>query len=839
MALGLRPLVFGFFFLLCGSIWYVTVEAQENRQVAAVIPNATENQRKIKADTEKTARRLDAVLRLLAYHKIDSGMKQKFLKETSDTLSKLSRDEMSDVLTFLDKAAKATDPDKATDEQRKAYQKHREIIDQLRAMTLKNELIESLELASRLLHEKSKAQSDLRISTETVAQAIRDRRSSPRRGPVDDLQEQAETQFDLNRDVDHIFNQLAVIEKLLDAEQKERLRESNAIARGKSLMDLAKEAQQLLKQSNPTQAGPIQEKVANELLDLSNALKGPRDPLSALREAEQKIDKAIKDQAELKNDTAKPPENRKGQVGIDSKLQHAREMAQKQAKLEFETRETRAMLKDVKEAAEKVKPAEEAMRKAVEELRKTTTDFNKPVEKQEKATDALKEAKQVVKDLIDKEKARRTDPLEAVKAAKEKVDQLIKDQTKTKEDTEATKGTQTEKMPALVKDQKDLAKRTEDVKNTPLPEKAEAKQALDKAAKAMENAAKALETKKGLEAVKNQDAALKDLQAASKALDEQAQAIAERAKEIDALKEAAKELGKLAEQQGEIAKKADDAEKKGKADDAPMLAKEQDALKPQAKEIGDMIKDLAPEAAKKIDEAGPKMDAAKQNLDKKELPPAAKNADEAKNKLEEAQKEVAKKLDEKNAMKAIDEAALNPNVDPKNAADQVAKALEQAKQAMMQADMAADKLGMPMMGMPMMGMAKMGDPKMGDPKMGEPMMGMAMMNPAADLQKLQEQVAQKAKDLMNPEAQKAADMAAQALQMGELQKAVENQQKAIEALQPMGMGMPMMAQPMMGMAKMGDPKMGEPMMGMAKMGEHKMGMGMPMMGEPKMGMGMA
>ncbi len=123
----------------------------------------------------------------------------------------------------------------------------------------------------------------------------------------------------------------------------------------------------------------------------------------------------------------------------------------------------------------------------------------------------MKAARDKLDELIAKEEKKKSDPLEAVKDAIAKVDQIIKDETKNREKTEATKGTQTEKMPALSKEQKQIAKNTNDLKNSPLPEKKEAKDALNKAEKAMQQAAKSLDTKKGMDAVKNQDKALKDL----------------------------------------------------------------------------------------------------------------------------------------------------------------------------------------------------------------------------------------------------------------------------------------------------------------------------------------
>ena len=316
----------------------------------------------------------------------------------------------------------------------------------------------------------SKNQFEVKLATETTAQAIRDRRiSGPYSGfgrsgprdfggvPIEDYQEQTDGQTDIVRDVENIFASLANLGPVLTAEQKELLQKSNALMRGKKIVENAKQAGELLKQTNAQPAAVNQEKVALELADLARALRTPRDKLDVLREARDRLDDTIKKQNELREETAKVPESTRNRRGVDPKPQHAREMAAKESRNEFDTKQTHDLLKDTaKDAADAVKPAEQELHKAVEELRKATTDFKTPIEQQEKAADALKEARKTVDDLIAKEEKKRTDPLEAVNAAKEKVEELIKDQTKTKEATEATKGTQKEKLPAIAKDQKEL-----------------------------------------------------------------------------------------------------------------------------------------------------------------------------------------------------------------------------------------------------------------------------------------------------------------------------------------------------------------------------------------------
>src|ERR1700733_12615729 len=120
MTLRSRPLVYGFFVLLCGSILFVTAKAEESRQLVSAINDQSQKQKEIQTETERTARRIGTVLRMLSYHKVDKVMEQKLLQETADTLTKLSREEMTAVLNHLDLAAKAPDEKTSDDQQLKA-----------------------------------------------------------------------------------------------------------------------------------------------------------------------------------------------------------------------------------------------------------------------------------------------------------------------------------------------------------------------------------------------------------------------------------------------------------------------------------------------------------------------------------------------------------------------------------------------------------------------------------------------------------------------------------------------------------------------------------------------
>src|SRR5262249_35710930 len=106
----------------------------------------------------------------------------------------------------------------------------------------------------------------------------------------------------------------------------------------------------------------------------------------------------------------------------------------------------------------------------------------------------------------------------------------------------------------------------------------------------------------------------------------------------------------------------------------------------------------------------------------------------------------------------------------------------------------------------------------------QPMDGMQQKNGMQpDLAELQKQVADKAGQLQQKDAQKDAADAAKALERGDLQSAVQKQPAAREKLNQAAK-----SQPMPGEKGMGEPMMGEKGMGEKGMGEKGMGEGTPM-----------
>src|SRR4051812_38908689 len=91
-----------------------------------------EKQKQVKADTEFVARKAATMLHLLQYQGVKGN--EAMLKEVASELGQLSKEQMSEVISHLDKAAKAKTEGKSKEEVDKAYTKHREIMDALQKL---------------------------------------------------------------------------------------------------------------------------------------------------------------------------------------------------------------------------------------------------------------------------------------------------------------------------------------------------------------------------------------------------------------------------------------------------------------------------------------------------------------------------------------------------------------------------------------------------------------------------------------------------------------------------------------------------------------------------------
>src|SRR5579885_440549 len=87
-----------------------------------------DQQKRVLAEVEQTARRVTTTLRVLASQKLGPTDEQKVRDASAGGLRKLGREEMTAVLAHLDAAVKAPDEATATAEEHQAYQKHRHVV---------------------------------------------------------------------------------------------------------------------------------------------------------------------------------------------------------------------------------------------------------------------------------------------------------------------------------------------------------------------------------------------------------------------------------------------------------------------------------------------------------------------------------------------------------------------------------------------------------------------------------------------------------------------------------------------------------------------------------------
>ena len=717
------------------------------------------------------------MLRVLDYYKLDRSAEKRLLDEVAGTLAGLSKEQMAEVIARLEKAAKVNNDKKAQPEVDAAYDRHREVLDRLRQLLKRYEAVKNLEQAAERLDRASKAETGLQLQSSKLLQQWRaqqegqkrniERRSQ--RALMSEVQHQADEQSDLQKEVARTLQQMTGLKDQLPPEQKERVQQAEAMAGEQHVLDTLAKAAERLQGRGRTEprellwqsATELQRKAAADLQELARALRAPPDKLAALREARERIDKALEKQELLRDDAQaqRDPrvQDREKLEQKDGVARHAQEQAEQQEHVREQTRSTQSFLKPhAPQVASKLTPAEKAMQQAREALQKKN-----PLDAVEPEAEAAERLEGVRKDLdrmIAEAEKQQTDPLAALQNAARTVDRLLKEQKDTRDKTqEAQAQAHAERMTPLARKQEDLAKRTEDLQQQPMPAKPQTQEALDKAARAMESAGKALQEKKGNDAVPEQDQAIKSLAEAKKQLGEQMAEVQKRRDEIGKLEAASKKLAELARKEGKVGEQAQDLAQQKKSEGSQDLARQQAELTPQAKDVGKQLEDAVPKAAEQVAKGAEHMDAAKGNLEKQQPKPAAKQAVEAAKKLQEAQQAIAKALDEQRGQEIAYQAAMEQDrVNPANAAQQIAKAIQQAKQAARQSQKAAEQMR-------------------SDPK--------KQNSDQPSLAKLQQQVADKAADMKFHQASKPAAGAARHLENGELDAAIEQQKQALAQLE--------------------------------------------------------
>ncbi|MEK7863094.1 MAG: hypothetical protein AAB295_07520, partial [Chloroflexota bacterium] len=217
------------------------------------------------------------------------------------------------------------------------------------------------------------------------------------------------------------------------------------------------------------------------LKELARGLRSPLEDLEALRAARMQVERLIDRQVGLRTDTAVPLP---AQSAWDAVERRGADLSARQARIEFDTRDTRARIKTYATVvAGKIEPAELEMRAAQKGLRWST-----PSEAaQDRAIAILKSVLEEIDKLIVEAEKALQDPLAALEKAMEELDELIKAEQellgKTKTGADLAK---------LAQIQEEIQKRTLALAQKPLPSAATIRPALTQAAQAMAQAKAAM-----------------------------------------------------------------------------------------------------------------------------------------------------------------------------------------------------------------------------------------------------------------------------------------------------------------------------------------------------------
>ncbi len=542
---------------------------------AADLPPAyqRDQEKKVQAEVERTARQVETALRVLMYQRVAADDEQKTLSDVAAQLRGLGDDQIRAVLKHLDAAVTAPDEATASTEQKAAYVKHRQVVVALKGMLEKLDTLKSLDHAAERYDRLAKEEYDLALKAVASQQAVDNPFGRGRR--TDTRDEQADTQADLRTELVALTKLVAGMKSTLTPDQKARVEQADPFGKGGQLAAEMQLAAEDAKGGEFRASGDRDRKISKDLQALAAALRSPREKIAALKEARDKVEKLIKEQEALTKETIEKPESKlpefNGRGGfnrggrVDPEQARTAQLADKQARLEYDTRETRKAIETIpvaKEVAGKIVPAEGDMRKSEDELRQTAPE--RSVEPQRDAADKLRDARNELDKLIAQAEKDKADPLAAVKNAAEQVKELIKEQMQTKDVTRDTAAQQKDlRKPTEM--QKQVAKKANDLRNLPLPETPAAKDALAKATESAQKAAENLSHKDAEAAQPKQEDTLKHLEAAKKALEDKAGEIEKRREEMAKLEEAAKKLDELARKEQRVS----DGAKETKPQDKP------------------------------------------------------------------------------------------------------------------------------------------------------------------------------------------------------------------------------------------------------------------------------
>src|SRR5262245_54718991 len=99
----------------------------ERVTAAAELAEQKDRQKQVQAETDRLVRRIETMIRVMEYNRLDQTAQKQLFDEVGKTLAGLSKEQMTAVLTALEKASKTTGNER-DGELKKAQEQHVQIV---------------------------------------------------------------------------------------------------------------------------------------------------------------------------------------------------------------------------------------------------------------------------------------------------------------------------------------------------------------------------------------------------------------------------------------------------------------------------------------------------------------------------------------------------------------------------------------------------------------------------------------------------------------------------------------------------------------------------------------
>ncbi len=390
--------------LLLLGVFPVAVAAQAPKDLA----RQREEQEAVRAETDRFARRVGMVLRVLQQNQLDGDSETELLQELVDNLSRLSKDEMTAVIARLEVAQKTADAQRAKAEQDEAGKQHGKALASLKIMLAKYDAIRSLDQASEQLERLARKQFDLTLETTRLKHLAA---NSPlpvgvkdRQGYLSRLaQKLAFAQKEIQDEFMKMCKQLNKLAKSADAASPHPWKQVQAAIVTRKHEERSVQSIDALFEAKLTDALARQQPLAADMLYFAQVLRPVPERTAALREVRRQLERIISEQEPLLLLTEV----------ADAKA--LAELVSRQAGIEFDTLSTRLNLhRFVEPLANKLTVAESAMNDSAVSLIRGQKDASKS---QSQALAVLREVDRELEKLLAESQTKPTEAIDLAKLA--------------------------------------------------------------------------------------------------------------------------------------------------------------------------------------------------------------------------------------------------------------------------------------------------------------------------------------------------------------------------------------------------------------------------------------